>query len=435
MKLSLAQMKRRGDGRAQLLYVRISHLGYVRYVSLGYSVRPKDWNPRAQEVRASHDDQDNLNRLLKARLATAKAAAAEVVLTGGKRTAVEAVKEAVQDVLHPQAPVSVSVPAMPWLRAEVQRAYRDRGKESTALAYASILNRLQETLESKRLSPSALPFQALTYDLLARHRDRVAEKHAVNYVHKQITTLRALLARAERAGVPGAADALAAAKRVQVKKERVERVRVPLSTVEAYGELPLTGRAADVRDWWRFAFYAGGVRLGDVCRLRWSDVERDAAQDGLGAPVAYRMRQQKTGQPMMLPLVDEAAEILRRWEPRTLAAAGASVEASPYVFGLLTEADEADPAALRKAVDRRGAVARRYLERVSKAEGWPRLGFHTARHSLADHMRKGGADLYDISKVLGHTKLSTTESYLASFDADSAGAALRGAFGKGSGGA
>ena len=41
-------------------------------------------------------------------------------------------------------------------------------------------------------------------------------------------------------------------------------------------------------------------------------------------------------------------------------------------------------------------------------------------------MRRDGRSIYDISKVLGHTKISTTETYLASFDPVSAGHALTG---------
>ena len=451
MKLSLAQMKRRGDGGPQLVYVRISHLGYVRYVSLGFSVEPKLWNARAQEVRAGHDDQENLNRLLKARLAQAKSAAAGVVLTEGKRASVLATKAAVVAALHPESAEPERVPALPWLRSEVERD-RQHGRYRTALAYTSVLNRFAETMEQAGL-PEHAPFQAMTYDLVARHRDRVQrpadEKvrgvpgagHAPSYVHKQVTTLRALFARAERDGVPGAADALAAARRVQVKRGRPERARVPLETVEAYAAMELSGRAADVRDWWVFAFFAGGMRLGDVCRLRWDDVVWGADGDASGSdasggasgenarvPVAYRMEQQKTGRRVKLPLLGHAQAVVERWTARTYGPG--SAEPSEYVFGLLAPGDERDPAALRRAIDRRGAVARRYLARVSEAEGWPRLGFHSARHSLADHLRKSGTGLYDISKILGHTRLSTTEQYLSSFDEESAGSALRDAFGR-----
>jgi integrase len=43
---------------------------------------------------------------------------------------------------------------------------------------------------------------------------------------------------------------------------------------------------------------------------------------------------------------------------------------------------------------------------------------HTARHTFADLARQGDADLYSISKALGHSSLAITEKYIKGFDQD-----------------
>ena len=47
------------------------------------------------------------------------------------------------------------------------------------------------------------------------------------------------------------------------------------------------------------------------------------------------------------------------------------------------------------------------------------LAFHIARHSFANIARQKNANLYDISKSLGHSSLKITETYLSNFDTES----------------
>lgn len=47
------------------------------------------------------------------------------------------------------------------------------------------------------------------------------------------------------------------------------------------------------------------------------------------------------------------------------------------------------------------------------------LSFHVARHSFANIARQKKANVYDISKALGHTSLKITETYLSKFDTTS----------------
>lgn len=45
--------------------------------------------------------------------------------------------------------------------------------------------------------------------------------------------------------------------------------------------------------------------------------------------------------------------------------------------------------------------------------------FHCGRHSFANIARQKKANVYDISKALGHTSLKITETYLSKFDTTS----------------
>ena len=53
---------------------------------------------------------------------------------------------------------------------------------------------------------------------------------------------------------------------------------------------------------------------------------------------------------------------------------------------------------------------------------------HTARHSFANIARQKNANVYDISKALGHSNLKITETYLAKFDTTSQDATMKKVF-------
>lgn len=57
-----------------------------------------------------------------------------------------------------------------------------------------------------------------------------------------------------------------------------------------------------------------------------------------------------------------------------------------------------------------------------------KVSMHIARHSFANIARQKNANVYDISKALGHSNLKITETYLAKFDTTSQDATMKQVF-------
>lgn len=57
-----------------------------------------------------------------------------------------------------------------------------------------------------------------------------------------------------------------------------------------------------------------------------------------------------------------------------------------------------------------------------------KVSMHIARHSFANIARQKKANVYDISKALGHSSLKITESYLSKFDTASQDATMKQVF-------
>ncbi len=75
------------------------------------------------------------------------------------------------------------------------------------------------------------------------------------------------------------------------------------------------------------------------------------------------------------------------------------------------------------------AVNRRLKDLAALIETNVHLSFHVSWHSFADFACTSGVDLYPISKVLGHSNLKITETYLSSLDHSADDGALAQLFG------
>ena len=430
MRLSVVALPKPNRQGEIPLYLRISHgAGTKRHVALGFRVHRDDWNGRKGEVRRSAPEAHHLNQILADRLADAQRAVRDL-LAGSRHVDPDRAKAVVEAALHPAPePAAPDGTGLVAYGRRVQADWAARGKIGTSLVYSTALGHFEDTVRRETGAPD-VDVEDLTPALLRAHEARLlAPKptglgHKRNYVAKQLSTLRAVLRRAARDGVPGAATAATVAATIRVKRERVEKARLTLDQVRMLeaARPSLSGRAADALDWWLFAFYAGGMRFGDVATLRWIQVDRDA--DGI--PTYVRWRQRKTGDAQGVPLLPPAAEILARWLPRT---GPGGPEASPFVFGLVTEDQLADPRKARSRIQSMNALARKLMRQLAEREKVPYVGFHGARHSFADVLRQNGASVYTISKALGHSSIAVTEAYLAAFDRADVEAEMRSAFG------
>lgn len=127
-----------------------------------------------------------------------------------------------------------------------------------------------------------------------------------------------------------------------------------------------------------------GMRWSDVIEMKWGDLER------IGDAYRLTFRQVKTLGIEYLDLSRQATAFLD-----TLDVTG------EYVFGRFMAA----------------AVVNHYIKTwVARAGIDKRITFHCARHSFAVNMLTAGADIYTLSKLMGHRDLKSTQVYARIID-------------------
>ncbi len=129
-----------------------------------------------------------------------------------------------------------------------------------------------------------------------------------------------------------------------------------------------------------------GLRLGDIRNIRWGDIHK------VGDDYRFSIIMQKTQEPITNKLNDDAL----RWLP------------SPKGHLDRPIFDLPGTATIEKVI----------AQWVQRARINKHVTFHTARHSYATMALMAGADLYTISKLLGHRNIKSTTLYAAVIDSE-----------------
>ena len=169
-----------------------------------------------------------------------------------------------------------------------------------------------------------------------------------------------------------------------------------LAETEVQGMLERSGYAAHAEDADNLSLrdhailellYAGGLRVGEICSLRVSDVRLDQQRAQVRG---------KGDKERIVPLGRKACEAIEAYLER----------GRP---GLVKRGSGMQPAMFLSV---RGAVlTRQWVWQMVRASSGEKPSPHKLRHSCATHMVEHGADLRSVQTLLGHADIATTQVY------------------------
>lgn len=379
IKLILRTSKINKAGEAPV-YLRMTEGGRSTFLSTGVKVPPAYWNEDRQEVRGSHQVADTLNKRLKGVVVDAQ----HQVLSGATP------KKAKQALTGQGGSFLVFAEAYLNELRQAERAWEIKKFETTLRKCRAAWG---DSVGWKRLTPQALR-ELNVY--MANKLD-----NSVNTRRKELSRVRRLVRLAVRRGELSLNDNPFL--RFEMEKARkVERRKLSLEEIELLGAVDLEGFAALARDAFLLSFYGGGIRFGDLCVLRRSNLKEGR--------LVYRAA--KTGKPLSIPLPPAGKKIVSKYVD--------GGEGGDLLLPLLQEGDFASERRLKGRISSRNAQVNTYLKRLAKRAGvGPEgLSMHVARHSFADYARRVSGDIHAIMQALGHNDVRVTQVYLKSLDSD-----------------
>lgn len=174
--------------------------------------------------------------------------------------------------------------------------------------------------------------------------------------------------------------------------------KTEIKQVVAYYNNCQEPRRKEYLEMFLFAFHAAGLRIVDIMTLQWENINWDNS--------LLTKTQVKTRRLAVIPLTDSAIAILKKWQGKNN---------GRFVFGLLPDDFDCDNQdALYKI---RNSITKKIdqsIKVVGEQLGF-KLTFHKARHSFAMNALNDKMPMAQVSQLLGHSSIATTEKIYARY--------------------
>ncbi len=396
--------KARRDGTYNIL-IRVSKERKSRRVATELNVRKADFNKKAKNglwIRASEPRNAAFNQTLYNRLTQYNAKHSEILDTGKQPSLEEFI------TLITSNPTTSFID---FYKQEVIR-YEKIGKYRTSEKHQFILNKLEKYLLEK-LKRKDLNFEELNVPFLTSYETYL--KHDLgnhqNTFYTDLKNIRTVFRNAIRQDVvEQQADPFFKYKLHQIP---TVKDKLTLTDIKNIKGLKLAeGKAMwHARNYFLFSYYCMGIRWGDVCTLKWSNIKDDDR-------LHYIMSKNKKLVNSALP--QQALEILKYYKK-------SDAKDTDYIFPLLKNwKDYSEQRVLLKSISSKNTVIDRELKNIAVlAKIRINLTFHISRHSFAYNLYLENRDVNAVQTALHHSSLNETQKYLKELGATELDSQLR----------
>lgn len=390
------------------IYLRITHNRKHKYMSTGVSVLDKHWNSDKETIRKNHPNASVLNETLRNKRSQVQKVQSELSKNGSESA------KAIRERMRSRQKADFFVLADKVLD-DLEKAGKYYPYKNTKVAFGKL-----EQFEGERV----LPLKNIDTAYLEKFEQyMILEfKNNPNTIRKNFGAIRKVIRMALKSNLMSK-DPFLYFEGVKRKKP-ASKTKLSIEQIRGIESLTL-----DVDSWlWNarnaflFSFYSGGIRFGDICCLKWSNISNDR--------LTYTMNKNDKG--FSTELNDYQKKILSRY----------SGEGDDFIFPFLdSDHNYLDPIELRKEISSKNVLTNKNLKKLVKLLNKkveknelkaPKItesvSFHVSRHSFAQHAVESGLDLYELMQTLRHSKLETTQKYLKGLDEELADKAMKKVF-------
>jgi len=378
--LKLNKLNKTGEAP---LYLRVTKDRKAKFISLGYTLNPKDWNPRQCSVRKTFPEHERLNNYIIQKIAEAKGAAAEIE-TKSKYAPAKTLKQAI---------LGKGNKSFFQFFADQIATLERNSQFLTAKRKQLVLDKLK-----KFVGDTDLTFNDITVHFLKCYEEFLrSEKigNCTNTIHTENKIIRAIINQAI------AEDEFPIEKnpflKYKLKSEHTEKAYLTEEELKLIEDLDLKeGPRFHSRNIYVFSAYAGGLRISDIFRLKWENFDGERVT----------LSTQKASTTISIKLPDKALEILRIYNKQGEKPTG-------YIFPFLkNEVDYSDLKFYYRVTASLNTTININLKKIAELAGIQKnVHFHTSRHTWATRALRKGMRIEYVSKLMGHSNLRTTQGY------------------------
>ncbi|HNP23434.1 MAG TPA: site-specific integrase [Panacibacter sp.] len=377
------------------LAIRITKDRKSSFIYIGHSVKLSDWEPKEQRVKKSHPNSARLNNLILKKLAEANNSLLDLEVQKDSISS-----HAVKQKIKPSAGSTFFEQAKLYI-ANLKRS----GKFNRVSAEQPRIKHFKEFLKGQDIN-----FQDITVSLLNNFKAylkgtrSISERTIVNH----LIVIRSIFNQAIKGNVTDQKYYPFGSNKIKIKFPDSIKLGLTTDEVKVIEELDLdhTSYLHHARNMWLFSFYFAGMRVSDVLRLKWDDLQDNRLYYAMGKNL-------KAGS---LRIPEKALKIVVQYQ-------SAKDETGLIFPDLKTLQDLDDSYEVQRKIK---SVVRRLNENlltVAKAAKINKpLTMHISRHTFGN-ISGDKIPIQMLQKLYRHTSVTTTIGYQANFihkDADEA---------------
>lgn len=376
------------------LMLRVTKDRKRKYVSLGISVNPKNWDFSKNQPKADCPNREYIELLIADKLKEYSAKIIEFKATNQEFTSTTLVEKVCVNRVNRKTVGELFKEYINNLTASGQKSY--------ALSIKQLYNSLIEF--NGHLD---IPFAEMDIAWLRSYETFLRRKGlAENTIGIRFRTLRSIYNTAIEQDAVSAE--LYPFKKLKVSKLHQETAKRALSKEDIERVLTYKSTNRYMRfpiDIFAFTYYCGGINFVDIANLTKTNI--------VDGRLIYKRH--KTKKLIKIPLQPQAVALIKNY----------SNDESPYLFPILSDFHKTDVQKANRIHKVISKVNER-LKQIGEALNLPiKLTTYVARHSQATVMKRAGVSTAVIREIMGHSSERVTQIYLDSFDNEQVDNALK----------
>ncbi|MCQ4142561.1 MULTISPECIES: site-specific integrase [unclassified Chryseobacterium] len=367
------------------IYLRITKDRKSTFINLEQYINKSDWDEKTKRVKKSHPNSVRLNNLINKKISEAGAKIIDMDVGVHK-----------QDVKS--------------IRKKLINT--DNDFFTVADNYLNNLERLEKYTQLNSDKPRVksfksflncekFPLEQITVPLLKSFQTYLIEKKlSQRTITNYLIIIRTIYNSAIRDGIVDVRHYPFGRNKMQIKFPETQKVGLTEEEVKKIEnlELEVGGQEWHARNVWLFSFYFAGIRIADVLKTKWSEI-----QDGR---LQYRMN--KNQKLVSLKIPDKILVILSYYKKDKTAN-------DDYIFPELKGINKENKRAIVNTTSNADKNLNKYLKRIAKlAEIDKKITMHISRHTFGN-ISGDKISIQMLQKLYRHSSITTTVNYQSNF--------------------